>query len=181
MTRKEITAIPSALGDRPRPSWAGERERCELVLDRAFDPEPDRLEGVELARAILEAAEWSAMSPTPRVRAFARMLADWCDDGAAVPLDRWIGTASPGRGSMREAIAIQERNVLLRTVAKGESYKSMAPTAAATMLAVRWRRWNSTGRQNRTDEGRAFDRLARLGYAPLHAETIRKILVREAE
>jgi hypothetical protein len=179
---KPITAIPSAIEDRPRPTWAGAAEPFEVLLDRADQPEPEQLDGVALARALLDLARWGAMAPAPEVRAVAAMISDWAEDGVAVPLDRWLGTSAAGRGSMREQVAIVERDVVLRAVARGPSYAGLSPTAAAGLMAARWRRWQAAGRQVRDDEGRAYARLAQIGYpGPLHPETIRKILAREAE
>lgn len=162
-----------------RATWAGPFEPIESQMARADHPLPNSLEGVDRARALLGASEACVLDWRPEVRQIGLEIVYWLRDGRGTSLDRWLGITEIGRGSMWEAIAIHERNALLRQIAKGEPYRNMSTTSVAGLLRQRWVRWTNSPRLEKDPETRAFARLTALGYDPLHRETIRKALVRE--
>lgn len=159
-------------------AWAGPPEPIESQLARMGDPMPDRLEGLDLGRAVLGVAEAAMLDNRPEVRRLGVEMAFWLRDGAGITLDRWLGLSEGGRGAFRETVEIAERNAALRFIARLPAYAGLSPTAAASLLATRWTRWGAV-RHERDAEAQTFARLARAGHAPLHHETIRKILTRE--
>lgn len=160
-------------------AWAGPPEPFESQLARMGDPMPDRLEGLDLGRAVLGMAEAAMLDNRPEVRRLGVDVLCWLRDGAGITLDRWLGLSEGGRGAFRETVELAERNAALRFVARLPTYSGLSHTAAASLLATRWTRWCAV-RHERDAEAQTFARLARAGHTPLHAETIRRILAREA-
>lgn len=159
-------------------AWAGPMEPIESQLARMGDPMPDCLEGLDLGRAVLGMAEAAMLDYRPEVRRLGVDLLFWLRDGSGITLDRWLGLSEGGRGAFRETVSLAERNAALRFIARLPAYAGLSPSAAATLLATRWKRWGAV-RHERDAEGQTFARLASAGHAPLHHETIRRILTRE--
>jgi hypothetical protein len=143
------------------------------------------LTGLRLARALARLAEIGAASCDRDVREVADMIGGWLRDRARVPFDRWIGAREPGRGSMAEALRIEDRDVLLRAAADLPPYAGLSRHGAAHLIAQRWGRWHEAhaGRLPAAPpadrEGELFWRLARDGHEPASPSTIRRALARE--
>ena len=167
-----------ALACQLRDAWAVPRERFEDTCVRADNALPTALEGLDLGTAMLGAAEAAMMDLRPEVRSVGVEMLRWLRDGRGVSLDRWLGLSEAGRGQFRETIQIAERNAALRHIARLPIYVGLNPTAASRLLRTRWVRW-SHAQHERDDEAQTFARLDHAGHAPLHDETIRKILARE--
>ena len=161
-----------------RNAWAVPVERFEDAFGRADDPMPHSLEGLDLGTAMIAMAETALLDIRPEVRLLGVEVLRWLRDGQGVALDRWLGLSEAGRGAFRETIVRAERDAALRYVARLPAYDGLSPRAASRLLRARWIRW-SHAQHERDQEGETFARLDRAGHAPLHDETIRKILARE--
>lgn len=171
--------VQSAIDGIDRPRAFGPPEPFEQVLKQIDDPVPETSLGLEAMHSLWEAAEWLAMAPYPKARAIGRDLAQWVKDGEGVSLQKWLGLSEGGRASARDAHRIAERNAALRYVARLPPYADLSATAAARLIVTRWTRWGAA-RHERDAEGQTFALLDRAGHKVLHAETIRKIITREA-
>ncbi len=159
-------------------AWAGPPEPLDRQIARSGDPMPEALEGVELYRALLGAAEAAMLDWRPEVRRVGVDLILWMRDGQGVTLDKWLGLSEAGRLGFRDTARRAERDAALRFIARLPSYADMSTTNVARLLQLRWARWAAAPHE-RDAEGQTFARLARAGHEPLHHETIRKILARQ--
>ncbi|TIX10319.1 MAG: hypothetical protein E5V46_20180, partial [Mesorhizobium sp.] len=86
------------------------------------------------------AAAWLATADDPAVREVGQAIRDWLDGGASEPLERLLAVNSRGGVSARRALALADRDAMLRHVRQLDGYRSLDCGAAARLMGLHFDR-----------------------------------------
>lgn len=133
----------------------------------------------------LHALAVAGLRAGPEARRAALVVLRWLDGGEGTegPLDAALGMASPGRTHARQRLRRMHRDAALRALWRGLC-PDLGPTAAAALIAGRWRRYEASAWRRHRDAGTepaedphaTFHRLLAGGHEPLSAARLRRIL-----
>ena len=137
------------------------------------------------AMALRRVAERGLIHGDATERAVASDLLCFLDGGADGPLEAALGISAPGWCGALRRLRQERRDATLRALWR-HTYPDLSPTAAARLLAARWRRYAAGAWPRHRDAGTAptgdfdavFCDLMRRGHEPLAAERLRKIFAR---
>ncbi|MBZ9695506.1 hypothetical protein [Mesorhizobium sp. CO1-1-9] len=96
--------------------------------------------------ALDHAAAWLATADDAAVRQVGQAIRAWLDGGAAEPLERMLAVTGRGGVSARRALALADRDAMLRQAHRRVSrFSVLESSAAARLMAVEFERYQ-TGR-----------------------------------
>lgn len=154
-----------------------------IPTDVDLDLEPD--DALAAAMALRRVAERGLMHGDATERTLSADLLAFLDGDTDEPLEAVIGISGPGWCGARRRLRQERRDATLRALWR-HTYPDLSPTAAARLLAARWRRYAAGAWPRHRDAGTAptgdfdavFCDLMRRGHEPLAAERLRKIFAR---
>lgn len=180
-------AAPGEAGHLPAGDPTGAWRKRGVWASAAMNPDapdgPEALRGADaLARLDLwfRAVEWLELCPDPETRAFCgemrkagEALAQGAtdQDGRAPPLGRLLGIQPPAGQTAAHAIALRQRDRLLRQArAAVAAWRDLPPRQAARAMVASYARWATTAEARRETRpqglpGACWWQLSRLALA----------------
>lgn len=93
--------------------------------------------------ALTKAAECCLSNSDPNVRSVGADLMAWVEGGASISLDAQLGLRRQGGVSAKRALALADRDCMLRTL-YAERWADLAPSAASRVMIISFERYECT-------------------------------------